>query len=408
MSPEIAKNDTDIEINRTFDFVELEKRLRRVQLKDEVILDFFPYLHAKISLQKVPVDSLQPSALYVLEDNLDRVGKVNKLLAKKGIDAYGFNQTTALVDFNCGGRQRIILGPPIVEVSDDDSGALIVTDGLHRVTKAKMEGRKNIVVLKIVNAAVPLPVLPVDWNEVKIEKDVPAEKRRYRFDKSYDQIKSWKTKNYSKFIQGFNFPELGWQKGVYPEVSKGHKEAWNEIGKRERVAAIVTSKDKVLMVKRADSGLWGLPAGCVEDFDKRDCEISGMSIRRELFEETNLIALRWRNVGNIFKKLNYGTIYEVQVTDRAHVDIDLEDYIFEFNKGRGNSEVSKLTLFNINELEELDGQGQVFKPEYNMAALKNFFGKKVTGKLEVVPGNFSPWDGPDIFWHSQESFLLFR
>lgn len=406
MSPEIANNDTNFEINRTFDFLELEKRLRRVQLKDEVILDFFPYLHAKISLQKVPIDSLRPSALYVLKDNLDRVGKVNNLLAKKGIDAYGFNQSTALVDFNYGERQGIILGPPIVEVSDDDSGALIVTDGLHRVTKAKMEGRKSIVVLKIENAAVPLPVFPVGWDEVNVEISVPTEKRRYRFDKSYDQIKKWKTVNYSKFIRGFNFSELEWQKGVYPEVLKGYKEAWNEIGKKERVAAIVTSKGKALMVKRADSGLWGLPAGCVEDFDKRDYEISGMSVRRELFEETGLIALRWRIVGNIFKNPNYGTIYEVQATDRAHVDIDLEDYVSEFNKGPGNSEVSTLALFDPKEIEELNRQRQVFKPEYNLVALKNYFGIKEGGRLESISHKFAPWDGPDVFWHSQESLIF--
>lgn len=404
MLPELDKKYTGVEINRTFDFTELERRLRRVQLKDKVISDFFPYLHAKISLQEVSIDSLRPSALYVLKDNLDRVHAVNNQLTKKGIDVYGFNQSTALVDYNYGGREGIILGPPIVEVSDDDFGASIVADGLHRVTRAKMDGRKSIVVLKIENAAVPLPVFPVEWDEVEVQASVPTEKRRYRFDKSYDQIKNWKTKNYSKFIQGFNFPELEWQKGVYPEVSRGQKVAWNEIGKRERIAAIVTTEDKVLMVKRADSGLWGLPAGCVEDFDKRDYEISGMSVRRELFEETSLIALRWRIVGNVFKNPNYGTIYEVQVIDKAHVDIDLEDYVSEFNKGNGNAEVSKLALLDRKEIEKLNRQGHLFKPEYNMTVLRDYFEKKVHGGLEKTSIKFAPWDGPDVFWHSQECF----
>lgn len=406
MSPELDIKNTDIEINRTFDFTELETRLRRVQLKDKVISDFFPYLHAKISLQEVSVDSLRPSALYVLKDNLDRVQAVNDQLANKGIDVYGFNQSTALVDYNYGGRGGIILGPPIVEVSDEDSGALVVADGLHRVTRAKMDGRKRIVVLKIENAAMPLPVFPIEWYEVKVEASVPSEKRRYRFDKSYDQIKKWKAKNYSKFIQGFNFPELNWQRGDYPEASRAQSETWNEVGKRERVAAIVASNGKALMVKRTDSGLWGLPAGGVEAFDKRDYEISGMSVRRELFEETGLVALKWRKIGIVFKNPNYGVIYEVQVTDNSRVDIELEDYVSEFNKGNGNEEVSKLALLGRKEIEDLNKQGQLFKPEYNMTALKDYFEKKGNGRLEKIPRNFAPWDGPDIFWHSQENLTF--
>lgn len=401
MSPELDIKNTDIEINRTFDFTELETRLRRVQLKDKVISDFFPYLHAKISLQEVSVDSLRPSALYVLKDNLDRVQAVNDQLANKGIDVYGFNQSTALVDYNYGGRGGIILGPPIVEVSDEDSGALVVADGLHRVTRAKMDGRKRIVVLKIENAAMPLPVFPIEWYEVKVEASVPSEKRRYRFDKTYDQIKEWKVRNYPKFIQGFNFPELNWKNGVYPEVTSEQKEAWNEVGKKERAAAIVLSNDKILMVKRASSGLWGLPAGKVEPFDKPDFEVSGMSVRRELFEETGLVGLRWRKVGSVSKSPNHGFIYEVQVTDKVHVDIALEDYVSEFNKSRGNSEVSKLALFSMNQLKGLNKKGQIFKPEYNMTALENFFGKRDSD--ELVFDTDSLGDESDIFWHYQEN-----
>ena len=405
MLPEFMNREATLEIKNTFSFVELEKRLRRVQLNDKAIADFYPYLHADISLQTIPIDVLHPSALYVLKDNLDRIGEVGRLFTEKGIDIFSLNSEISIVDYNYEERECIVLGPPIVEESKDDSRILIITDGLHRVTMAKMEGRKSIVVAKIEKTAAPLPVLPVEWDEVKIKTSVPTEKRRYRFD-SHDQIKRWKAENYPRFIQGFNFPELEWQKGIYPEISKGHDQWWGEVEQRDSVAVIVRSGEKVLMVERADSGLWGLPSGHVEVYDKRSYEVSGMSPRRELFEETGLIALKWRNIGHIFKNLNIGIIYEAKVIDKTHVDMNLEDYIFAFNQSTGNLEVSKLRLFSLKEVKKLNSQGQLFKPEYNMTALGNYFEKREDGRLEEVSQNFAPWDGPDAFWHSQESFTV--
>jgi len=404
MSPETDRVGDVLKFNFSYPFSELEKRLRRATLKDRNIPDFSPYLHADISLEKVRIDDLYPCALYVLKENLNRAGEIRKALRGRGIDIFNLTENKSLVNYDWGDRRGIEMGPPVVEVSGDDGGILVITDGLHRVTEARMEEEKEMVVVKVDNVSIPLPVLPVSWNEVKVVDSVPQIKRKFRFS-SYEEIKKWTAENYSRFIQGFDFPELDWQKGIYPEHSKS---PWREgLTERDRAATIVSSDDKVLMVQRADSGLWGLPSGCVEIYDQ-PYRVSGMSARRELVEETGLVALEWRLINHIFKEgSRVGWIYEAKVIDGTHVDMNLEDYISVFNESRGNMEVSKLGLFSLKGVGDLEKNGKLFKPEYNLIAVENYIRRKTDGSLEKVPDCYAPWDAPDIFWHRQESFPFF-
>jgi hypothetical protein len=82
---------------------------------------------------------------------------------------------------------------------------MVVTDGLHRVVKAKEDSLKSILVTKVQNIAIPLPVLPVEWDEVRVVDEVPPmeQKRRYRFNEMYE-IKNWVKSNWERFAQGLD------------------------------------------------------------------------------------------------------------------------------------------------------------------------------------------------------------
>jgi hypothetical protein len=94
--------------------------------------------------------------------------------------------------------------PPVVEVSDDDQGTLVITDGLHRTHIAKMRGLKTIMALKIQKTAIPLPVLPIEWPEIKLCDTVPPseQKRRFRFT-DMQEIWQWIDDHQERFKQGF-------------------------------------------------------------------------------------------------------------------------------------------------------------------------------------------------------------
>ncbi len=198
-------------------FSTIVDRLRNTTLGDvgsHSLPDFHPYLRSKITLEEVRIDELHPCALYVLEANLERVAKLRKAFVNyqmelaSGIfsdyrfDIFNLDKFNSIFQYQWGGKSGCILSPPVVEVSEDDGGISVITDGLHRVTTAKQDGKETITVTKIENIAVPLPALPVSWDEVKTYNEVPSLKRKYRFE-TMDEIDTWIEQNQERFNLGF-------------------------------------------------------------------------------------------------------------------------------------------------------------------------------------------------------------
>lgn len=191
-------------IQSTCGFHEVVDRLRNVTLKDKPILH--PYWMSKITLERVNIEDLYPCALYVLTENLNRVQELRESFLKQGIDPLQMKVDKALVNYSWKGKENCVITPPLIEVSEDDGGIMMVVDGLHRVIKARKFGLKTMIVTKVEDVSVPLPVLPVGWDEVKVVDTIPPaeQKRRYRFT-SMDEIQKWEESNQERFVQAFDW-----------------------------------------------------------------------------------------------------------------------------------------------------------------------------------------------------------
>lgn len=198
------------EIVAVDNFSEVERLLRQVKLKDEVIPGFYPYFPSSITLEEVSLNQLHPCAMYVLRPKLEWLKRLREAFLPQGIDILNLPEDKTRITFNWGQQKRVIISPPLVEVSEDDGGLWIITDGLHRRVLAKELGKSSITSIVIRNTAAPLPFLPVRWDEVKRVNRVPptSEKRKPRF-KSPVELKNWpKTsqRNYERFMDGFADP----------------------------------------------------------------------------------------------------------------------------------------------------------------------------------------------------------
>jgi hypothetical protein len=194
----------NLAINKNHDSSELEKKLKIVTLYNQVIPGFYPYHQSKFSLSSVQIDQLYPCSLYILESQLKLLGDLYRSFLGVGADILCLTPGQSIIDYTRHGKDYTIM-PPVVELSEDDGGKLIITDGLHRVLIAKELGRQTITAVKIENIAAPLPVLPIEWNEIRLCDAVPPteQKRRFRF-RSMDEIWSWIKQNPERFNQGFD------------------------------------------------------------------------------------------------------------------------------------------------------------------------------------------------------------
>lgn len=164
------------------DYEKLVETLRDVTLVGDRTIR--PYEDADIHISILPIDSLSPTSLYVLKENLDRVEDMAEYLSRwhrahplfiHGLGSYSMN------------GEQFNIAPPIIETSDE--GKLIV-DGLHRLYYAKSLGMEHSLVVEITNVdpRYPLVPLPVTWEDVKVCSEVPSVKRRYRFETVEDLI----------------------------------------------------------------------------------------------------------------------------------------------------------------------------------------------------------------------------
>ena len=210
--PETITCPDNLIITATYSFEDLRRKARDITLLDNVVAGFHPYRLSLITLEEVPLDQLHPCSLYVLESQLEITRQLRDAFLKQGVDPLRMTSDKALIEYRWDDFTHCVISPPIVEVSEDDGGILVLVDGLHRVWIARELGWDSVIVTKIENIACPLQPLPTRWDEISVFETVPpeAQKKRFRFN-SPDEIRRWMLENHDRFIQGFDFPEkLSW------------------------------------------------------------------------------------------------------------------------------------------------------------------------------------------------------
>lgn len=205
--PEIDCLSLELSIERCYDFPELESRLKETPLLS--LPGFYPYRLSQVSLEEIPVIQLHPCSLYVLKSLLDFTRGLREKFLEKGVDTLRLNEEASLIEYSLGGSLKSFILPPIVEVSEDDGGILVIVDGLHRTVVAKEQGLPTITTVVIRDTACPIPAMPVSWEEIRVFDQVPPtqEKRRFRF-RSLQQNLKWSIANYNRFVQGFDPNEI--------------------------------------------------------------------------------------------------------------------------------------------------------------------------------------------------------
>lgn len=174
-----------IEILNFHPWEKLEEELRNIRLLgDPTIL---PYQNAKISLEYLRRERVNPLSFYALFGNLEFLRTLRGEILKKGHDI--LNQT-GILEFEIEGK-RVRMSPPIVEVYTETQGRFsgqkvhALVDGEHRFILAEEEGVKGVMAVVISGAPEHLPLvsIPLSWEEVRRVEEVPptAQKRLYRF-----------------------------------------------------------------------------------------------------------------------------------------------------------------------------------------------------------------------------------
>lgn len=315
-----------------------------------------------IRLEEVPISKLVPLALYVLKPKLEYLGRLREAFLKQGIDILNLPEDKARITFNWGDQKAVVISPPLVEVSEDDGGLWVITDGLHRRSLAEDLGESSITSIVVKNTAAPLPFLPVRWDEVKrVSKTPPtSEKRKPRF-KSPAELINWpKTsqRNYERFIDGFAdpFTKLGLLHTFDP--SKERK----RFPFRASVAVVIQDKKgRLLLVQQASQRKgfkWGLPAGKINTLE--DPKIAAV---RETKEETDLDV----------ELIDIVRIYPVSRGDRAtSFGFVFRGKIKSGEIGPGVGEIEDCQYFSLEEIENLKKQGELYRPEYNIPSIEDW------------------------------------
>lgn len=189
--------DDTFRINRVQSWEQLVDTLRCIELRGDARLR--PYEEATVQSRLVEIDSLCPTAYYVLNPQLDIGTRLRqRFLASYALDPFDLS---GIVDLSYGGEECRI-APPLVEVYTERRGPLkgkrvrALVDGLHRCVNARSLGFSRIraVVISGISEHLPLVPLPLRWDDVRHVDDIAeeAQKRAYRFPdiKSFPDV-SW-------------------------------------------------------------------------------------------------------------------------------------------------------------------------------------------------------------------------
>lgn len=358
-----------LEISATHDYAELEQRLRNVSTKGVKGNLHCPYRESTIALTSVNPNDLNPCALYALSDHLELINRLRAEFQILGIDILNLNSDSALLEYSRQGRSNAIISPPIVEKSVDDDGKLVVVDGLHRVLMARNQGLNNISVVMIENSASPIPAYPVSWDEVEVMNHIPPIEAKRKFRLTAENLPLWTSGNYARYMQGFDFPE----RKLLPSINRDDLIATEntDLSNPEGSdSAFIFTPSGILLVHRREDNKWALPSGKIDITDTHSdsswSKHKAPTVRRELYEETGLIALRWKKIHtHETGKGKHVTFWQVEVADEDYVPIDIEAYAEHFNRSGGNEEISEIGLHQPGNLKQLE----IFKTGYNLPAI---------------------------------------
>ena len=151
--------------------------------RDPMVTPVYIFKTATIEVVTVLTSDIHPTQFYKLQSSTDNNVLLQKALLQRGIDLFELNGYLTLEIEN----NQYTLLPPIIEYQKQLTGEElpIIADGFHRVSLARMQGRKEIQVLKIRNIPEEFsyPAYPNRWDEVRLDyvPSDPAQKRKWKF-----------------------------------------------------------------------------------------------------------------------------------------------------------------------------------------------------------------------------------
>ena len=143
--------------------------------------DVFPYRDAKFEIRWESPANVQPSALYVVRQNLRFLSLLLDDLSWHLEE--GGNPDT-LIEYEDEFGEREVMTPPIVELTD--FGEWMIADGQHRsfITRHRIAMHRGGTqpMLFISNVSVPFPYFTLEkgWESVEVVDEIPRVKRVYR------------------------------------------------------------------------------------------------------------------------------------------------------------------------------------------------------------------------------------
>ncbi len=221
----------NIEIIRTFNFLQLEEKLRGIPLmqQDRNGNDILPYKDAHISMRHFFIEDVNPPTFYLLKKNLELLQEFHLALLNLGYDFLHLNEQTAGLEILKKENNELwTLIPPVIESTSrvvkyvPQDGEInhghiptritiqLICDGAHRVALARGYGG-NFVGIAITgsNPDYSYYAHPNGWEMVKTVDEVPTtkeDKKYYRFEDCYSLYRNFDTIGCGK-PRGFGTPE---------------------------------------------------------------------------------------------------------------------------------------------------------------------------------------------------------
>lgn len=157
---------------QTYEIIVQETELLQ-QVRNTVTLDggIPVYADAHIDLLQFDPTDVYPTALYVLQEHLDRLLVMYNVMREFGVDILNLQGIYNYAD-------GIVIAPPLVEFCD---GVPAIVDGIHRFYLAQALGKPiTAIYIEGVNTQYPLISYPVNWDEVNLYKDKPQDPKLLR------------------------------------------------------------------------------------------------------------------------------------------------------------------------------------------------------------------------------------
>ncbi len=190
---------------------ELIERLRRVRMLTSP--DVTVYSQATITLEKIRTDFLSPPQSYILNSELQKVRNLRWALKEHGVELFNLDGYASI--YLEGNDEPVDVLPPVVEESVEEDGSvhLIICDGMHRVSLARMEWViPQVIFIRGIPKEYPYYAYPVPggWNSVVARDDLPE-----------GFIKKWhRIKEYKSLYRNFNsaFSNVGGPRGRFTKA----------------------------------------------------------------------------------------------------------------------------------------------------------------------------------------------